>query len=124
MSGSFHDIATQEERATIASRAKRKLRSEVALILSFGFLCFCIMFFVLHTHTITPLGLRLNILPTTLMFPLAFATSALLAVAHCVYWAPKLRAAKTRAVEISQADEASRRSAIEAKLSVLEKAGQ
>ncbi|MEM9787683.1 MAG: hypothetical protein AAF801_14360 [Pseudomonadota bacterium] len=73
---------TAAEKRLISKTAKRKVNSEVSLILGGGFALLMIVFFLLGKFTFLPLAEMLNLRPTLVWVGLSFGLAIVWAITH------------------------------------------
>ena len=94
---------TNAEKARIAHTARRRLSSEITLILTAGFAVIMVTLFVFGNQTFIPLAEAIGIKPTRVWFALAALLSASWALLHRQLAGPKILRAQRLDGELKDA---------------------
>lgn len=107
---------TRDERGRVAKRARRKIGSEVSLILSAGFACLMIILFVFGDRTFLPVAEALGVRPTVVWLALAAVLSVLWGTAHYFTGSRKIVEAREMDAAIRRAHQDKKNAETEAKV--------
>ncbi|MEM9843622.1 MAG: hypothetical protein AAF965_02400 [Pseudomonadota bacterium] len=113
------DKLTRADHERIAKRARRKIGSEVSLILSAGFAVLMVVLFVFGDVTFFPVAEYLGARPTFVWVTLAAGLSAFWATAHYFVGSKKIAAAREFEATIRRAYQDERDAEIEAKINAM-----